>query len=71
MENLALNVFSGKTEKGNEFTVWEERKRVKEAPMWRVRSKAVRTWAVVNGREVEVETGCAFKAPSAVQAAGF
>ena len=71
MENLELRLFKGKTENGNEFVVWEERKRVKEAPLWRVRSKAVRTWAVVNGQCVKVETGCAFKANSAVQNAGF
>ena len=71
MKNLGLKLFTGKTDNGNEFVVWEERVRVKEAPMWRVRSKAVRTWAEVNGFEVEVETGCAFKASSAVKAAGF
>ena len=71
MENLELRLFKGQTENGNEFVVWEERKRVKEAPLWRVRSKAVRTWAVVNDQCVEVETGCAFKANSAVQNAGF
>ena len=71
MENLELRLFKSKTENGNEFVVWEERKRVKEVPLWRVRSKAVRTWAVVNDQCVKVETGCAFKANSAVQNAGF
>lgn len=71
MENLGLKVFTGKTERGNDFAVFEERVRVKEAPMWRLRNKAVRTWAEVNGVEVEVETGCAFKAASAVRNAGF
>mgnify|MGYP003341622097 CR=1 FL=1 len=71
MKTLNLRLFKGQTNKGNDFVVWEERKRVQEAPFWRVRSKATRTWAVVNNQCVEVETGCAFKASAAVESAGF
>ena len=71
MTNLEVKLFEGKSAKGNTFVVFEERKRVQQGAMWRVRPVAVRTWAVVNGSEVEVSTGCAFKAPSAVAAAGF
>jgi hypothetical protein len=56
--------------RGNEVVVFNER-RVGSNGTFRGFAGVTRTFAVVCGTEVEVETGCAFKAWAAVKAAGF
>ena len=59
------------TPKGNEVVVYETREVQTQCGNLKRRTRAVRTFAVVNGVEVEVERGCAFAARSTVAKAGF
>ena len=63
--------YSFETTKGNEVVVYETREVQAQCGNLKRRGKAVRTFAVVCGVEVEVERGCSFAAPSAVAAAGY
>lgn len=57
--------------RGNAVEVFETREVGRNATGFRGIGRTVRTFAVVAGTEVEVETGCSFRAESAVKAAGF
>ena len=63
--------YSFTSQKGNEVDVYETRQVQTQCGNLKRRTKAVRTFAVVCGVEVEVERGCAFKAPSCVTSAGY
>jgi len=57
--------------RGNTVQVFQDHADATSRSGFAARGSVTRTWAVVNGTEVEVETGCAFRAPSAVAAHGF
>lgn len=71
MNTFTQNVTSFRTAQGNDVVV-KRTKRVGDNGTFRGFGETVRTFAVVNGEvEVEVETGAAFRAASAVRDAGF
>jgi len=71
MTTMTQKVTSFKTSKGHDVTVFNV-KGVETKGFWTGCTRSVRTFAVVDGtHEVEVETGCVFKAASATKAAGF
>jgi hypothetical protein len=56
--------------RGNACTVWNT-KTVGRQGGWVGLLETVRTFVEVAGRELEVETGCSFRAESVVEAAGL
>jgi len=58
------------TNNGNPVVVWNVRS-VESSNGLVGHGRTVRTFAQVCDQEVEVETGCSFRAESAVRAAGF
>jgi len=70
MNTLTTKKFTGTSKRGNQFEVFSVNT-VESNGTFVGRGKTVRTFARVCGVEVECETGCAFTAPSCVEAAGF
>lgn len=70
MQTMTTKKFSRVSSRGNEFTVFSVNA-VEHNGTFAGRGRAVRTFALVCGQEVECEAGRAFTAAACVEKAGF